>query len=80
MPTYRFRDTTTDQVFEKRMGISEREQYLKQHPEIVQVPVSCAGLSFDQFRGKKPDQGFTDLLKNMKQKAIGGRHLNSRYL
>ena len=57
------------------MGISEREHYLKENPHVVQVPVACE-LSFDEMRGKKPDQGFTDLLKNMKQKAIGGHYMN----
>jgi hypothetical protein len=78
MPTYRFKDINTNCTFEKRMGISERELYLKENPHIVQVPVACE-LSFDEMRGKKPDQGFTDLLKNMKQKAIGGHYMNGRY-
>lgn len=79
MPTYRFKDTSTATIFEKRMSISEREQYLKDNPNVIQVPVACS-LSFDDMRGKKPDQGFTDLLKNMKQKAIGGHYMNGRYM
>ena len=38
MPTYRFRNTETDEVFEKWMYMAEREQFLEANPNLVQMP------------------------------------------
>ncbi len=79
MPTYCFKDNNTNETFEKRLSMSEREQFLKNNPHLTQVPV-LSNLSFDDMRGKKIDDGFKDVLKNIQQKAIGGQYMQSRYL
>jgi hypothetical protein len=38
MPTYNFRDSTTGKTFEEWMQMSEREQFLQDNPNLVQVP------------------------------------------
>jgi hypothetical protein len=36
MPTYEFKNTETGEVFEKLLGISAKEEYLKDNPHIQQ--------------------------------------------
>ena len=81
MPTYSFKNTKTGEVFDKFMRISEREQYLKDNPDIVSV-LTAPGISYDNdgLAGKQPDEGFKDVLRNIKQKAIGGKYLKSNYI
>lgn len=37
MPTYSFRNKDTMEEFEENMKIAEKEEYLKNHPEIEQI-------------------------------------------
>ncbi len=65
MPTYSFRDQNTNEVFEKFMSISAREQYLKDNPQlevVVGTPLIVSGLD------RKPDEGFRDVLKEIRKK------------
>jgi hypothetical protein len=66
MPTYRFINNDTDEEFEDFMSISALEQYLKDNPNITQL-VSGAPLIHSGRGLGKPDQGFRDLLKDMKK-------------
>lgn len=77
MPTYTFRDKTTGHTFDRWMKMSEREQYLKDNPTIEPM-LTAPNVSISDGK-KKPDDGFIDLMKNIRQKAIGGRHLTSRH-
>ena len=78
MPTYSFQNKVTGQTFDRFLKISEREQYLKDNPDIVAIPTSC---TFALYDGKRqPDEGFKDVLRNIREKAIGGKHLQSKYL
>jgi len=65
MPTYRFRNQKTNEEFDLFMSMSERETYLKDNPDLVQTfdiaPMTVGGVD------RKPDQGFRDLLKDMKK-------------
>lgn len=81
MPTYEFRNTETNETFEKRMKISEREQYLKDNPNIVPV-VTAPAFSYDNsaLSGMQPSDGFKDVLKNIKDKAVGGKYMQSKYI
>lgn len=82
MPTYTFRNLKTNQVFDKWMSVSERTQYLKDNEGVIEPVITVPGISYDSdgLSGRQPDEGFKDLLRNMQQKAIGGKHLRSKYL
>lgn len=82
MPTYSFRNTRTNEVFDKWMTIKQREQYLKEHQGEIEVVLTAPGISYDNqgLGSKQPDEGFKDVLRNIKQKAIGGKYLQSKYI
>ena len=40
MPTYIFKNTKTDEIFEKLMRISELDKYKKENPDLVQMPTA----------------------------------------
>ena len=68
MPTYTFFDSVEGDTFNRTMTISEMEQFLEDSPWIHWIPVS--GLpTLDSVRLgiRKPDSGFTDLLKTIKK-------------
>ena len=70
MPTYMFLNTKTNEEHTQFMFMSELEGYLKDNPHFVQLvngaPMIVSGVS------NKPDQGFRDLLKEMKNKHSKG--------
>jgi hypothetical protein len=51
------------------MSISAKEEYLKENPHIVQEIFHTCASQGDPFRLgiRKPDQGFKDILKNIKK-------------
>ena len=69
MPTYSFRNKDTGKKFELFLSISEREVYLKENPNIQQTVSSPAIIS---GRPRKPDEGFRDLLREIKKKNSRG--------
>ena len=71
MPTYKFLNNETGEEFEDFMSISALDQYLKDNPNIVQL-VNGAPLIHSGRGTGKPDQGFRDLLKDMKKKHSKG--------
>lgn len=70
MPTYKFLNTLTGEEFEDFMSISSMEKFLEENGHIQQLvngsPMIVSGVS------KKPEQGFRDLLKDMKKKHSKG--------
>jgi hypothetical protein len=63
MPTYTFRNTKTEQVFDLFMKMSEKDQYLADNPDMVSVigaPLTVTSLDM------KPDNGFRDVLKEIR--------------
>lgn len=66
MPTYTFRDKTTGEVWDERLSMSAREEKLKD-PNIEQVISSAPRMNYS-VSGKKPDDGFRDVLKKIKSK------------
>jgi len=66
MPTYRFINNDTNEEHQDFMSISALDQYLKDNPNITQL-VNGAPLIHSGRGLGKPDQGFRDLLKNIKQ-------------
>ena len=73
MPTYKFYHEPSDTQWDEMMSMAEREQYLKDNPEVRQVPVAVA-LTGDHIMGIGPkvDGGFTE---NMQR--IASAHPNS---
>lgn len=68
MPTYLFHNTTTHEEWEEMMGISEAEKYLGLNPHIERRPNGAPVISEPMLQGmKKPDEGFRELLRNMKK-------------
>ena len=73
MPTYDFKDKKTDKVYEKRMTIAERDQFVKDNPHLEQVisfPKIVSGV--DGLR--KPDDSFRDILRNIDKKHKGKKN------
>jgi hypothetical protein len=69
MPTYTFYSHDTDEVFELSMRMSERENYIKNN-NVTQIPTPIA---LHSGRGMtKPDEGFRDILREMKKKNSKG--------
>jgi hypothetical protein len=66
MPTYSFRNKETEEVFDKFMKMSEKEQYLIDYP--VLESIIGAPAMIDQTSTLKPDNGFRDLLKDIRKK------------
>lgn len=72
MPTYSFRNKETGEEFEDFMSISAFDQYLLDNPHIESFPTG-APPTLDPVRlGRiKPDEGFRDVLRNMKHQQRG---------
>lgn len=66
MPTYSFRNKQTQEVFEKFMSISAREQYLAENPDIESIIGAPA--TVDLTTNRKPDGAFRDVLKEIRRK------------
>jgi hypothetical protein len=68
MPTYSFRDKNTEEVFDKFMKMSEKDQYLSDNPQFESV-ITAAGVGRELTSKMKPDQGFRDVLREIKKKT-----------
>jgi hypothetical protein len=67
MPIYSFRNNDTNDEFEKTMSNSERELFLANNPNIVQIFTKFPGVVDPVRVGlRKPDDGFRDVLRNVK--------------
>jgi len=66
MPTYRFLNNETGEEYEDFMSISALDEYLKNNSQVTQL-VNGAPLIHSGRGMKKPEQGFRDLLKDMKK-------------
>ncbi|QMP83844.1 MAG: hypothetical protein [Caudoviricetes sp.] len=71
MPTYKFANNETGEEFEEFMTISALDEYLKENPTLTQLVNGAPMISSGRGVGK-PDQGFRDLLKDMKKKHSKG--------
>jgi len=71
LPTYRFLNNETGEEYENFMSISELDAYLQENSHITQL-VNGAPMIASGRGMSKPDQGFRDLLKDMKKKHSKG--------
>jgi hypothetical protein len=67
MPTYSFRDKTTNEEFEMSMSNSERELFLEDNSHIAQIFKKFPGVVDSVRVGvRRPDDAFRDVLKKAK--------------
>ena len=71
MPTYRFLNNETGEEFEDFMSISALDIYLQENPHLTQLINGAPLISSGRGMGK-PEQGFRDLLKEIKKKNQKG--------
>ena len=71
MPTYKFLNNDTNQEFEEFMTISALDEYLKTNPNLTQL-VNGAPMIASGRGMAKPENGFRDLLKDIKRKNSRG--------
>jgi hypothetical protein len=71
MPNYTFRNKETGETFDEFMTISEMDRFIEEHPELeidITSPKSIPALHSGIGLGlRKPDEGFKDLLGEMKK-------------
>jgi len=72
MPTYNFIDTETDEEFEVIMKIAEREEFLKENPQ-VQPIISAPALISGSGSYQKVPEGFKEVLAK-----VGENHPDSK--
>lgn len=65
MPTYTFRNKNTEEQFEMFMGISAKENYLLENPDIEQIIVECPMIVSGVNSGAKVPSGFKDVLSKI---------------
>ena len=70
MPTYNFIDTETHEEFEVVMKIAEREEFLKENPQVQPIISAPALISAS---GQKLPEGFKEVLAK-----VGEHHPDSR--
>lgn len=78
MPIYSFRDKSTQETFDKMMSYSDKVNFLEENPHLESIITSAPGIGDPVRLGlRKPDQGFRDVLKNMKSnKTYSGNNIN----
>ena len=78
MPIYTFEDTNTGERFEKSMKISELDEYRENNPHLKTLILGAPSIGDPHRLGlKKPDDGFRDVLKNIKSHHPGSRKTNN---
>lgn len=73
MALYEFKDTNTDEVFEKFMSIAAREEYLKENPHIIPVIGAPAFADPVSIGVRKPDNGFKEVLQRIDTLTAGSQ-------
>lgn len=67
MPTYDMRNTLTNEEFEIQLTMAGREEYLKEHPHIIQIFKKFPAIGDSVRLGiTKPDRSFNDVLLKAK--------------
>lgn len=64
MPTYRFQDQDTGEIFEKWMYMRDREKYLEENPNVKQLPTALNSVSGTGM-GTKQDGGFKEVMSKV---------------
>ena len=67
MPTYTFRNKKTDEEFTTIYSMAEREQFLEENPDYIQVPPIVSFGDSVRLGVRRIDDGFNDVLKEVKK-------------
>jgi len=74
LPTYIFKHNETDEVYEIFMGISERDQFIIDHPDVTQLPPNSLTVVDPVRLGRmKPADSFRDIIRNIKKEHHGSK-------
>lgn len=66
MPTYTFRNNLTQQTETHILSLSQREQYLQENPDMIQVPAAPSIGDSVRLGVRRIDDNFNDVLKKAK--------------
>lgn len=72
MPTYKFLDNVTGEEWEDFMSISALDEYLRDNPTFTQLVHGAPLIHSGRGLNQKPDNGFRDLLKDIKRRNSKG--------
>jgi hypothetical protein len=76
MAIYEFKNTETDEVYEKQMTIADMEQYLKDNPTHIRHHSSAASMGDPVRLGlRKQDNGFREVLQKISERTPGAKGL-----
>lgn len=67
MPLYTFRDTRTEAEFDMSMSIAELDDYLSEHPHLVQIITSGTKIVHERGTNLKVSDGFREALSKVKE-------------
>lgn len=76
MPLYDFLDTKTNEIFEKRMSIADKEQYMKKNPHIQSYLGNMAGIPvIDPVRlgVRRTDAGWKEVMNKIHTRTAGSQ-------
>lgn len=82
MPTYTFRNKTTQETFEKFLSITAKQEFLDANPDIESL-ITSATPTLDPVRLgiRRIDNGFKEVLSKIQERSPGSQiKSNSRYL
>jgi len=72
MPTYSFRDKDTGVTFDKFMRIAERDEFLKNNPNLETILTAAPAFTGDHITAvKKYDSGFKEVLQKIHERTPG---------
>ena len=71
MPNYTFKNKNTEEIKTLTMSISEREEFIKENPDFIQVFSPTQYVSADKIGLVRPSSHFRDRLKDI--------HKNHKY-
>jgi hypothetical protein len=78
MPNYSFRNIKDGTEHVSFMSISEKEKYLEENKDIVQIFTKAPGFGDPVSLGrKKPDNNFRDVLREIKKAHPKGGGINT---
>ncbi len=67
MPTYVFRDTNTDEIFERFISISNKEAFMKENPHIQQIITPTALVTMSGSLDGKTDNTWKEVLSKISE-------------
>jgi hypothetical protein len=77
MPIYVMRNSKTEEVIEKFINMSEREQWLKDNPEWEQMPTAMGVVSGVKSPLRMAGSGWCDVLNKVKTGSGRGNNIKT---